>query len=141
VTLNALSRPPALMPNNSDVDEMVSGRSLAEDHIKTGRALDNAGQYSAAIKEFQAAANLTPENKDLNYFIASAYFKTGQMALAHEYYQKCSSGSTYDSVCQNSVSRTAKAARQEAKKAEVAKQKESHDDPGKSSKDKIHAFK
>ncbi|HYE74943.1 MAG TPA: tetratricopeptide repeat protein, partial [Blastocatellia bacterium] len=101
--------------NNSALDDHVGAQELVSFHKERGNRLQNVGEYKAALKHFEDALKLTPDDKDLYYFIASTYKRAGQDALAHEYYKKCDSG-TYAAVARDGAKKTEKAAREAAKK-------------------------
>ncbi len=140
LTLSALSRQP-LPGTNNNTDDLVSARAIADDHIKNAERFSKNSQYLAAINEYQAALNLTPENRNLYYFIATAYNLNKQPVIAHEYYKKCLTGSLYDSICKDNANRTEKAVREAAKKEEAAKKKRSQGGFGKPFKSLINSFK
>ena len=52
----------------------------------------NIREYRAAINEFLRALNLTPEDKDLYYFIGSSYHGLGLQAEAYDYYRRVDAG-------------------------------------------------
>ena len=58
---------------------------------------------------------LTPEDKDLCYFIGSSYNGLNQPAQAHEYYRRVDSG-PYVGPAQSGVKLTEKAAREDLKR-------------------------
>ncbi len=116
LTANALSRYPSFGMEEA-VEERISAKALAQAHKEKGLQYSQAGQYMAAIKEFQTALLFTPEDKDIYYFIASAYHRNGQPAIAHEYYKKCDAG-TYLSVARSGAQRTEKDARKMAERKE-----------------------
>ncbi|HZS07275.1 MAG TPA: tetratricopeptide repeat protein [Blastocatellia bacterium] len=90
-------------------------RSLAEALKTRGIRLNSAGRYAEAIREYKKAQNFTPEDKDLNYLIATSFSLSGQFAMAVEYYRKCDSG-TYAPVAQNAVKTADERARKAARK-------------------------
>ncbi len=139
LTLSALSRPPLMGISNS-ADDSDSAPALAKDHRNKAERFFNIHEYTAAIREAQAALDLTPDDKDLNYLIASSYNKTGQPERAHEYAKKCLSG-TYASSCQQLVIMTERDMKDAAKKADAKKKKESQSSVGKPFKSLINTFK
>ena len=52
----------------------------------------NIREYRAAINEFLRALNLTPDDKDLYYFIGSSYHGLGLEAEAYDYYRRVDAG-------------------------------------------------
>lgn len=98
--------------------EKPDGRALADPHKKLGVRYFNIREYRAAINEFLAALRITPEDKDLLYFLGSSYRGLGQNALAYEYYIRVDSG-PYKDVCQKGAKETEKAAREEYKRREA----------------------
>jgi tetratricopeptide (TPR) repeat protein len=91
-------------------DEAAERRVMAALHKDRGNRFFRAGIYMAAITDFKSALRLTPEDKDLYYFLGSTYRRAGQDALAHEAYKQCDSGQ-YAGVCRSGAQQTAKAAR------------------------------
>lgn len=69
----------------------------------------NIHEYRAAIKEFLIALRLTPEDKDIYYFLASAYHGLRQYAEAYDYYKRVDRGK-YLQVSQSGARQTEKAA-------------------------------
>jgi tetratricopeptide (TPR) repeat protein len=114
LALTVLSRQPVL-GNNPSGEDPAGARELAEYHKRIGNGFSNVRQYQEAIKEYKTALNLTPDDKDLHYLIATAYKASGQLDLALEHYRKCDSG-TYAQVAQGAVPGMEKAARNQAKK-------------------------
>lgn len=112
LTTNTLGRYPGFGIDEA-AEERISAKALAQAHKEKGLQYSRAGQYVAAIKEFKTALLFTPEDKDIYYFIASAYHLNGQPAIAHEYYKKCDAG-TYVSVARSGAQKTEKDARKMA---------------------------
>ncbi len=110
-------KPP--VPTESD-EEKPDPRAAADGHKKLGLRYFNVREYRAAINEFLAALRLTPEDKDLYYFLGSSYYGLGQLALAHDYYKRVDSGN-YVGVAQSGAARTEKAAREEYRRREIMK--------------------
>lgn len=117
--MSAPALPPGLAPSSTGggAEEHESAKALADAHKLRGNRLQDVGLYKEAINEFEKALKLTPDDKDIYYFIASAYKRAGQDAIAHEYYKKCDSG-TYASVARSGAKNTEKAAREAARKAQ-----------------------
>lgn len=111
-------KPPA-SPNNPP-EESPDPRAAADGHKKMGLRYFNVREYRAAINEFLSALRLTPEDKDVYYFLGSSYYGLGQPALAHDYYKRVDSGN-YVGVAQSGAARTEKAAREEFKRREMLK--------------------
>jgi tetratricopeptide (TPR) repeat protein len=113
-TVNAPAvRPPVGL--NTKPDENPDPVSMAEIRKKLGLRYLNVREYRAAINDFLAALRLTPDDKDIYYFLGSAYFGLGQYALAHDYYKRVDRGQ-YVQVAQSGAQRTEKAAREELKR-------------------------
>lgn len=110
-------KPPAL---SNRPEEKPDPRAAADGHKKLGLRYFNVRQYRAAINEFLSALRLTPEDKDVYYFLGSSYYGLGEQALAYDYYRRVDSGS-YVGVAQSGAARTEKAARDEAKRRELMK--------------------
>jgi len=107
-------------PVAAQPEERPDPHVAADSHKKLGLRYYNVREYPAAIKEFLAAYRLTPEDKDLLYFIGSCYYGLGQQAQAHDYFKRVDSGN-YVGVAQSNAARTEKAAREEAKRRELMK--------------------
>lgn len=107
-------------PVATQPEERPDPRAAADSHKKLGLRYYNVREYPAAIKEFLASYRLTPEDKDLLYFIGSCYYGLGQQAQAHDYFKRVDSGN-YVGVAQSNAARTEKAAREEAKRRELMK--------------------
>ncbi len=110
-------KPPTTKDSSEDRPDP---RAAADGHKKLGLRYFNVREYRAAINEFLAALRLTPEDKDLYYFLGSSYYGLGQLALAHDYYKRVDSGN-YVGVAQSGAARTEKAARDEYRRREVLK--------------------
>lgn len=106
---------PPVIPNNTKPEENPDPRTLADSRKKFGLRYLNVREYRAAINEFLAALRLTPDDKDIYYFLGSAYSGLGQFALAHDYYKRVDKGQ-YVQVAQSNAQRTEKAAREENKR-------------------------
>ncbi len=107
-------------PVAAQPEERPDPRAASDGHKKLGLRYYNVREYPAAIKEFLASYRLTPEDKDLLYFIGSCYYGLGQHAQAHDYFKRVDSGN-YVGVAQSNAARTEKAAREEAKRRELMK--------------------
>ena len=107
-------------PVAAQPEERPDPRAAADGHKKLGLRYYNVREYPAAIKEFLASYRLTPEDKDLLYFIGSCYYGLGQHAQAHHYFKRVDSGN-YVGVAQSNAARTEKAAREEDKRRELMK--------------------
>lgn len=107
-------------PVATQPEESPDPRAAADGHKKLGLRYYNVREYPAAIKEFLASYRLTPEDKDLLYFIGSCYYGLGQHAQAHHYFKRVDSGN-YVGVAQSNATRTEKAAREDAKRRELMK--------------------
>jgi tetratricopeptide (TPR) repeat protein len=110
VTAPALKPPTILNPNKPE--ENPDPRTLADTRKKLGLRYLNVREHRAAINEFLAALRMTPDDKDIYYFLGSAYYGLGQYALAHDYYKRVDRGQ-YVQVAQSGAQRTEKAAREE----------------------------
>jgi tetratricopeptide (TPR) repeat protein len=109
-------RPPALLNNRPE--EKPDPRALADAHKKLGVRYLNVRQFRAAINEFLQALRLTPEDKDIYYFIGSSYHGLGQPADAYDYYRRVDSG-PYLGPAQSGTKQTEKAAREAYKRREA----------------------
>jgi tetratricopeptide (TPR) repeat protein len=69
----------------------------------------NIREYRAAIKEFLIVLRLTPEDKDIYYFLASAYHGLEMYPEAYDYYKRVDRG-RYVQVAQSGAKRTQKLA-------------------------------
>ncbi|MCI0339243.1 MAG: tetratricopeptide repeat protein [Acidobacteria bacterium] len=110
---------PAMKPPGSldgdKVDENPDPRTVAEARKKLGLRYLYVREYRAAINEFLATLRLTPDDKDVYYFLGSAYYGLGQFSLAHDYYKRVDRGQ-YMQVAQSGAQKTEKAAREESKR-------------------------
>jgi tetratricopeptide (TPR) repeat protein len=96
-------------------EENPDPQALADSRKKLGLRYLNVREYRAAINEFLAALRMTPDDKDIYYFLGSSYYGLGQYALAHDYYKRVDRGQ-YVQVAQSGAQRTEKAAREEYKR-------------------------
>ncbi len=113
VTAPTTKAPAALSSNKPE--ENPDPRTLVDSRKKLGLRYLNVREYRAAINEFLAALRMTPEDKDIYYFLGSSYYGLGQLALAHDYYKRVDRGQ-YVQVAQSGAQRTEKAAREEYKR-------------------------
>jgi tetratricopeptide (TPR) repeat protein len=113
VAEGSLTPPDRLNQNKSE--ESPDPRVVAETRKNIGLRYFAIGEFRAAINEFLPLVLITPEDKDLYYFIGSAYFGLGEPARAHEYYRLVNSGQ-YVAVAQSQAKKTEKAARDELKR-------------------------
>jgi tetratricopeptide (TPR) repeat protein len=105
--------PPAAL-GGYGIEEKPDPRSMAEVHKRLGVRYLNIREFRAAINEFLQALNLTPEDKDLYYFIGSSYHGLNLQAEAFDYYSRVDAG-PYVGPAQSGAKQTRKAA-QEANK-------------------------
>src|SRR4030095_15107271 len=101
--------PPAAL-SGAGVEEKPDPRGMAEVHKRLGVRFLNIREFRAAINEFLEALNLTPEDKDLYYFIGSSYHGLGLQAEAYDYYRRVDSG-PYVGPAESGAKQTRKAAR------------------------------
>jgi tetratricopeptide (TPR) repeat protein len=118
--LLASAAPLPLPSGGGSSDERESAQALAESAKSKGLRLAKVGEYQTAILEFEKAARLTPEDKDIYYHLASAQMGAKLPALAHENYKKCEGG-TYGGTCRDGAKKTSKAAREAARKEQPQK--------------------
>ncbi len=96
-------------PRLEAAGEKPDPAALAEARKDRGLRYLNIREYRAAIKEFLIALQITPEDRDLCYFIGSAYFGLQEPAMAYDYYRRVDRGK-YLQVAQAGARRTEKAA-------------------------------
>ncbi|NOT60379.1 MAG: tetratricopeptide repeat protein [Acidobacteria bacterium] len=118
-------RPPIATNSASDwaprrTLEAPDPRTVATMHKETGLRYSNIREYNAALREFQEAARLTPNDKDLYYFLGSAYRGLGQSLKAFDHYKRCDSG-PYAATAQSGATQIEKAARKEYDKLQQAR--------------------
>jgi tetratricopeptide (TPR) repeat protein len=131
-------KPPDALSRNKAEDN-PDPRAVADTRKKLGLRYFNVLEYRAAINEFLTALRLTPDDKDIYYFLGSSYYGLGQHALAHDYYKRVDRGQ-YIQVAQSGAKRTEKAAREDFKRRmdmlkndaqnEVKRSSELNKDPG-----------
>ena len=107
-------KPPANI-NGDKSEDKPDPQAMADTRKKLGLRYLNIKEYRAAINEFLAALRLSPEDKDIYYFLGSAYYGLGQYANAHNYYKRVDKGQ-YMQVAQSGAQKTEKAARDEDKR-------------------------
>ena len=110
--------PPAL--SGAGVEEKPDPRGMAEVHKRLGVRYLNIREFRAAINEFLQAMNLTPEDKDLCYFIGSSYHGLGLQAEAYDYYRRVDTG-PYVGPAESGAKQTRKAAREANKRRDDRK--------------------
>ncbi|MGE0128847.1 MAG: tetratricopeptide repeat protein [Blastocatellales bacterium] len=108
--------PPAAL-NGARPEERPDPRTMADNHKKLGVRYLNVREFRAAINEFLQALNLTPDDKDLYYFIGSSHHGLGQYAEAYNYYRRVDTG-LYVGPAQSGAKQTEKAARDASKRRE-----------------------
>jgi tetratricopeptide (TPR) repeat protein len=101
--------PPAAL-SGAGVEEKPDPRGMAEVHKRFGVRYLNIREFRAAINEFLQALNLTPEDKDLLYFLGSSYHGLGLQAEAYDYYRRVDAG-PYVGPAESGAKQTRKAAR------------------------------
>jgi len=106
--------PPAAL-SGAGVDEKPDPRGMAEVHKRLGVRFLNVREFQAAINEFLQALNLTPDDKDLYYFIGSSYHGLGHQAEAYDYYRRVDAG-PYIGPAESGAKQTRKAAREADKR-------------------------
>ena len=107
-------KPPASL-NLPRPEENPDPRALADTHKKLGVRYLNVREYRAAISEFLTALRLTPDDKDLYYFLGSSYHGLNQPVEAYEYYRRVDRG-PYIGPAQSGTRLTQKAAQEEARR-------------------------
>ncbi len=110
--------PTAPIHSNEETDAAEDNMlrlSMARVYKNRGLRFNSAGRYADAITDYKKAQRLTPDDKDLNYLIGTAFHKGGQYASAVDYYRKCDAGD-YAAVAQNAVRKADEAARKLQKK-------------------------
>lgn len=79
----------------------------AEQYLRRGTEYLNAKRYEEALKEYAQVRRLEPANKDVYYLIGQAHHHLGQLELALQAYQQCTSG-PYAALAQQHVKRLEK---------------------------------
>ncbi|MFN0083903.1 MAG: tetratricopeptide repeat protein [Blastocatellia bacterium] len=108
------AKPPASL-NVPRAEDAPDPLALADTHKKLGVRYLNVREFRAAISEFLTALRLTPEDKDLYYFLGSSYYGLNQPAEAYNYYRRVDRG-PYVGPAQSGTRLTEKAAREELKR-------------------------
>lgn len=108
ITVSDEMRPPASLDGGQS-SEQPDPEALVASRRELGLRYLNIKEYRAAIKEFLIVLRLTPKDKDICYFLASAYNGLGMYPEAHDYYKRVDSG-RYVQVSQSGAKRTEKAA-------------------------------
>ncbi len=67
-----------LLVSPVSADELFD-TGASEEHFKAGLALYDQKDYPGAIKEFDSAIQINPENSDAYYFIGYSYYKMDRM--------------------------------------------------------------
>ncbi|MGH9755171.1 MAG: tetratricopeptide repeat protein [Blastocatellia bacterium] len=106
--------PPASL-SGFGIEEKPDPRAMAEIHKRFGVRYLNIREFRAAINEFLQALNLTPDDKDLCYFIGSSYHGLGLQAEAYDYYKRVDSG-PYVGPAESGAKQTRKAAQESNKR-------------------------
>ena len=70
------------------IDRILSHGDSAEAHLLLGTARLNAGEYEAAIADFEKAAKLNPHLPDVYSYLGRAHIQTGDTAAARLAFQK-----------------------------------------------------
>ncbi|NDD63511.1 MAG: tetratricopeptide repeat protein [Acidobacteria bacterium] len=104
IPLNIEVRPPA-----APAAERPDPEALVASRRELGLRYLNINEYRAAIKEFLIVLRVTPDDKDIYYFLASAYHGLEMYSEAHDYYKRVDSG-RYVQVAQSGAKRTERAA-------------------------------
>ncbi|MBI3595988.1 MAG: tetratricopeptide repeat protein [Nitrospirae bacterium] len=68
-------------------DELFDA-DAAKQHFNTGLELYFKQDYKAAIKEFEAASEIDPENANAYYFMGYSYYKLKDMKKAREVFDQ-----------------------------------------------------
>jgi len=111
ISLNTDFRP----PDSIDIDkssEKPDPAAMVASRRDLGLRYLNIKEYRAAIKEFLIVLRLTPEDKDIYYFLASAYNGLEMYPEANDYYKRVDRG-RYVQVAQSGAKRTQKLADQQ----------------------------
>ena len=119
LTSDSLLRPPAAL-DLSQVGDKPDPVALAEARKDRGLRYLNIREYRAAINELLIALRLTPDDKDIYYFLGSAYYGLQEYAQAYEYYKRVDRG-RYVQVSQSGAKRTEKAAEEYRRKMNLPK--------------------
>lgn len=120
--------PPAAL-NGARPEEGPDPRGMSDTHKKLGVRYLNVREFRAAINEFLQALSLTPNDKDLYYFIGSSHHGLGQYAEAYNYYRRVDSG-PYVGPAQSGAKQTEKAAREEYKRSPAQRFQSLKDESG-----------
>jgi tetratricopeptide (TPR) repeat protein len=120
--------PPAAL-NSARPEERPDPRAMSDMHKKLGVRYLNVREFRAAINEFLQALSLTPNDKDLYYFIGSSHHGLGQYAEAYNYYRRVDSG-PYVGPAQSGAKQTEKAAHEEYKRGQAQRFQSMKDEPG-----------
>ena len=119
-------RPPVTTASNSldwsprRTFEAPDPLTVATMHKNTGIRYYNIREYGAALQELQQAARLTPNDKDLYYFLGGTYRGLGQSLKAFDHYKRCDTGD-YAAVARSGAQQIEKSARKEYDKLQQAR--------------------
>lgn len=92
-----------------ELTEQPNPAALVASRKELGLRYLNISEYRAAIKEFLIVLRIDPGDKDVCYYLASAYHGLKMYPEAHEYYKRVDGG-RYFEVSQSGAKRTEKAA-------------------------------
>lgn len=79
----------------------------AQQHLHQGNDYLNAGRYREALQEYEQVRRLDKSNQDVYYLTGLAYEKLGELDLALQAHQQCTSG-TYAEQAKRNVTRLEK---------------------------------
>ena len=108
ISLNTDFRPPESLDIGKS-GEKPDPAAMVASRRDLGLRYLNIREYRAAIKEFLIVLRLTPEDKDIYYFLASAYHGLEMYPEAYDYYKRVDRG-RYVQVAQSGAKRTQKLA-------------------------------
>ena len=84
----ALLRDKQIARGQQMIDRILRDGDSAEAHLLLGTAKLNAGEFEAAIADFEKAAKLNPKLPDVYSYLGRAHIETGDTAAARLSFQK-----------------------------------------------------
>ncbi len=98
--------PPPKIETPKPVTVPSEPKLSADDYIRRGSEMLNAGNTFAALRDFDKALKTSPSDLKVYYLIGQAYHRQGNLAAALNAYKRCSPPAwqgTYSGVCANQV--------------------------------------
>jgi tetratricopeptide (TPR) repeat protein len=90
-------------PSDQPATKTAKTAEQAQQHLHQGNDHLNAGRYREALQEYEQVRRLDKSNQDVYYLMGLAHEKLGELELALQAHQQCTSGTYAEQAKRNAT--------------------------------------